>query len=434
MSSASTRTLTDDPLGGTVCRTVLPSGLRVVTESIPAMRGAAVGVWVATGSRDETAQLSGASHFLEHLLFKGTSRRSALDISAQIEAVGGETNAFTAKEYTCYFARVLDTDVPLAVDVLGDVITDSLLCEEDIETERRVILEEIAMQRDEPADDVHDLFASAVFDGHPLARDIAGTPESVSRLNREDIFAFYRRHYVAPAMSVVAAGSLDHDQVVKTVQDSFGRLLDGQADPCGLRQETALVNDIGSRVVVAQRDSEQAHLVLGCRSLARRDERRFALEVLGNVLGGGMSSRLFYRIREEAGLAYSVFSYTSEFADTGMFAVYAGCNPQHIHRVLELINTVLAEVARNGISEQELSRGKGMAKGALVLAMEDTGSRMHRLGLGEMQFGNQFTVDETLERIDKVTVDDVAAVATDVLNRPMSLAVSGPFDASEFSL
>ena len=434
MSSASTRTLTDDPLGGTVRRTVLPSGLRVVTESIPAMRGAAVGVWVATGSRDESPALSGASHFLEHLLFKGTSRRSALDISAQIEAVGGETNAFTSKEYTCYFARVLDTDVPLAVDVLGDVITDSLMYEDDVETERDVILEEIAMQGDEPADDVHDLFASAVFAGHPLSRDIAGTPDSVSRLTRDEIHAFYRRHYVAPAMSIVAAGSLDHEQIVKTVQSSFGLLLEGEAEPCQLRPETEPVDDAGPRLVVARRDSEQAHLVLGCRSLARRDERRFALEVLGNVLGGGMSSRLFYRIREEEGLAYSVFSYTSEFADTGMFAVYAGCRPQHIHRVLELIKTVLAEVAHNGITEQELIRGKGMAKGALVLAMEDTGSRMNRLGLGEMQFGNQFTVDQTLERVDAVSVDDVAAVAADVLNRPMSLAVSGPFDSTDFQL
>ena len=432
MTRAFTRTLADNPLGGPVRRTVLPGGLRIVTESIPTMRSASVGVWVGTGSRDEPAALSGASHFLEHLLFKGTARRSALDISAQVEAVGGETNAFTAKEFTCYYARVLDEDVPLAVDVLGDVLTDSLMTPADVEVERGVILEEIAMQRDEPGDDVHDVFAATMFGTHPLARDISGTPETVRALTRDQIHRFYREHYTASNMVVVAAGNIDHDQVVELVRAAFAPLLtDPTAVPFPLRDEAAVVPDPGRQVVVSWRDSEQAHLVLGCRGLARRDDRRFGFEVLGSVLGGGMSSRLFHRVREVEGLAYAVYSYTAEFAETGLFGVYAGCAPDNTRRVLDLVQEVLAEVADKGVTEEELVRGRGMVKGGLVLALEDTGSRMNRLGRGELLFGDQLTVDEVLARVDAVTVADLADLAAEVLSRPMSLAVAGPVEAGD---
>ncbi|GAA4924452.1 putative Zn-dependent peptidase [Stackebrandtia albiflava] len=434
MTRAHTRTLTADPLGGTVSRTVLPGGLRVVTESIPAMRSATVGVWVGTGSRDEAPELSGASHFLEHLLFKGTGRRSAMDISAQIEAVGGETNAYTAKEYTCYFARVLDEDVPLAVDVLADVLTDSRLSPEDVETERGVILEEIAMQRDDPGDEIHDLFAAALFGSHPLARDIAGTPETVAELERDEIHRFYRERYVASNMVVVAAGNVSHAETVSMVDKGFASsVTDPAGVPAALRDSNAVVPPSGSSVTVVGRDSEQAHLVLGCHGLARRDERRFAFEVLGAILGGGMSSRLFQRIREEAGLAYSVFSYSAEFAETGLFGVYAGCAPENAHRVLELAREVLAEVARDGVDAEELVRGKGMIKGGLVLGLEDTGSRMSRLGRGELLFGDQLSVDEVLRRIDSVTLDQVADLAAEVLTRPRVLTVSGPFADTDFT-
>ncbi|ADD44746.1 peptidase M16 domain protein [Stackebrandtia nassauensis DSM 44728] len=434
MTRAFTRTLADDPLGGTVRRTVLPGGLRVLTESIPAMRSASVGVWVGIGSRDESQQLSGASHFLEHLLFKGTNRRSALDISAQIEAVGGETNAYTAKEFTCYYARVLDEDVPLAIDVLADVITDSKLDADDVETERGVILEEIAMQRDEPGDEVHDIFAALMFGDHPLAHDISGTPASIEAMDRDQIHRFYKRRYTAPHMVVAAAGNVDHEQVVTLVQKGFAPLLsDVDAEPAPLRDETATVPPAPTRLRVATRDSEQAHLVLGCHGLARRDERRFAFEVLGGILGGGMSSRLFHRIREDEGLAYSVFSSTSEYAETGLFSVYAGCTPDNAHRVLELTNEVLAEIAADGVTASELKRGKGMVKGGLVLGMEDTGSRMARLGRGELLFGDKLTVDEILAKVDAVTLADVAELAAVVLSRPRSLAVAGPFTESDFS-
>ncbi|HIW61067.1 MAG TPA: insulinase family protein [Candidatus Stackebrandtia excrementipullorum] len=398
------------------------------------MRSATVGVWVGAGSRDEDPEISGASHFLEHLLFKGTERRSALDISSAIEAVGGETNAYTAKEYTCYYARVLDDDVPLALDVLSDVLTDSLLLDEDIEIERGVILEEIAMQHDDPGDEVHDVFTTALFGDHPLARDIAGDEHTVAALGRSQIHRFYQQRYTASRMVVAAAGNIDHAAIVAMVEKGFAPLLtDPAASPAPRRASSAVVPGVDPATVVVRRDSEQAHIVLGCRGLARHDERRFAFEVLGAVLGGGMSSRLFQRIREEAGLAYSVYSYSAEFAETGMFAVYAGCAPENTRHVLDLARDVLAETAKDGITSEELARGKGMIKGGLVLGLEDTGSRMSRLGRGELLYGNQLSVDEVLRRVDAVTLSDVADLATEILSRPFILAVSGPFDGDDFS-
>ncbi|GII20591.1 M16 family metallopeptidase [Planosporangium mesophilum] len=424
-----------DALGGTVRRTVLPSGLRVLTEAIPAMRSVSFGIWVSIGSRDETPELSGASHFLEHLLFKGTNRRSALDISAEIEAVGGETNAFTAKEYTCYYARVLDADLPLAIDVMCDLVADSVLTEPDVETERGVILEEIAMVDDEPGDEVHDLFADAVYGDGPLGRRISGTVETISALTRDQIHTFYRSRYAAPTVVVTAAGSLDHAEVVEQVTAAFARsrYFDSTGVPAAKRPRGPIVPVAGRRVKVQSKDTEQAHVVLGCAGLARDDERRFALGALNNVLGGGMSSRLFQQIRERRGLAYSVYSYTSQYADSGLFAVYAGCAPGKVDEVLALTRDELATVAAEGVTDAEVARGKGMLKGSLVLGLEDTGSRMSRLGKGELLYRDMLSVDDLLARIDAVTPDDVRAVAADVLVNPASLAVIGPFDDHDFS-
>jgi predicted Zn-dependent peptidase len=430
-----TRTLSADPLGGTVCRTVLPSGLRVLTEAIPAMRSVSFGVWVAVGSRDETPALSGVSHFLEHLLFKGTRKRTALDISAEIEAVGGETNAFTTKEYTCYYARVLDADLPLAIDVVCDLVADSVLAEADVETERGVILEEIAMHDDEPGDEVHDQFARAVYLDHPLGRLISGTEETISPMARPQIEAFYRQRYVAPSIVVAAAGNLDHDRVVEMVRQAFaGTGLDGSgADPAPHRPAEPAVPVHTGRTSVTPKDTEQAHLVLGGAALGRIDQRRFALGVLNNVLGGGMSSRLFQEIREKRGLAYSVYSYTSQYADTGLFAVYAGCAPGKVDEVLELTRAGLAAVAERGVTEAELARGKGMLKGSLVLGLEDTGSRMSRLAKGEMLYGDLLSVDELLAKVNAVSALQVDALAAELLVQPMSLAVIGPFDEGDFT-
>ncbi|GAA2617809.1 pitrilysin family protein [Dactylosporangium fulvum] len=432
-SRALTQTLADDPLGGTVRRTVLPNGLRILTESIPAMRSVSFGVWVGIGSRDETPALSGVSHFLEHLLFKGTKRRSALDISAQIEAVGGETNAFTAKEYTCYYARVLDADLPLAIDVVCDLVTESMLAEADVETERGVILEEIAMHDDEPGDEVHDVFTEAIYGHHPLGRQISGTVASISALSRKQIDGFYHRRYLPSTMVVAAAGNLDHAKVVREVRAAFDRAgLSDTAEPMARRSRTTRVPSRSGQIVVRSKDTEQAHLVLGCLGYPRQHDNRWAVGALNNVLGGGMSSRLFQQIREQRGLAYSVYSFTSQYSDTGLFGVYAGCAPGKVEEVLDITRDELARVAADGVTDAEVERGKGMLKGAVVLGLEDTGSRMSRLGKGELLYDELLSVDEILRRVDEVTPEMVRQAAADLLARPMSLAVIGEFDDQDF--
>jgi predicted Zn-dependent peptidase len=431
-SRALTQTLAEDPLGGTVRRTVLPNGLRILTEAIPAMRSVSFGVWVGIGSRDETPALSGVSHFLEHLLFKGTKRRTALEISSQIEAVGGETNAFTAKEYTCYYARVLDADLPLAIDVVCDLVIDSVLTDADVETERGVILEEIAMHDDEPGDEVHDVFTEAIFGNHPLGRQISGSVQSISALTRKQIDGFYRKRYLPSQMVIAAAGNLDHAKVVKAVRAAFAGLT-MEAAPAPRRSRTTKVPARSGQVVVRNKDTEQAHLVLGCVGYPRQHDNRFALGALNNVLGGGMSSRLFQQIREQRGLAYSVYSFTSQYSDAGLFGVYAGCAPGKVEEVLAITRDELARVAVEGVSDAEVERGKGMLKGAVVLGLEDTGSRMSRLGKGELLYDELLSVDEVLRRVDLVTPEMVRQVAAELLSRPMSLAVIGEFDDNAFT-
>jgi predicted Zn-dependent peptidase len=436
MTRARTSTIAEDPLGGTVRRTVLPNGLRIITEAVPAMRSVSFGVWVAVGSRDETPAQSGVSHFLEHLLFKGTRRRSAMDISSAIEAVGGETNAFTTKEYTCYYARVLDADLPLAIDVMCDLVVGSMLAESDVETERGVILEEIAMHDDEPGEEVHDLFTAATFGDHPLGRLISGTVATISPMTRRQILSFYHKRYLPSSIVVSAAGNLDHASVVRQVREAFAAF-DSASAPVARR---GLAGTLGSaprprrgQLVVRDKDTEQAHLVLGGSGLPRTDDRRFALGVLNNVLGGGMSSRLFQEIREKRGLAYSVYSYTAQFADSGLFGVYAGCAPGKVDEVLALTRDELARVADGGITTEEIGRGQGMYRGSLVLGLEDTGSRMSRLGKGELLYDQLLSVDDLLARIDSVTPDEIAEVAAEVLGQQMSLAVIGPFASHDFS-
>jgi predicted Zn-dependent peptidase len=420
-----TRTLASDPLRGTVCRTVLPNGLRVLTEAIPTMRSVSFGIWVGVGSRDDTPALAGVSHFLEHLLYKGTERRSAWEISAALEAVGGETNAFTTREYTCYYARVLDEDLPLAVDVVCDLVAGSVLDEADVETERGVILEEIAMHDDEPGDAVHDRFYQAIFGDHPLGRPISGTAESISALTRSQ---------VAPHMVVTAAGNLEHSAVVAAVEQAFARVdrFAAPGVPAGLRDAVRPVPTTPG-VRVQNRDTEQANLLIGCPAPPRLDERRFALGVLNNALGGGMSSRLFQEIREKRGLAYSVYSYTSQYADAGLFGVYAGCAPGKAGEVLALVREQLHAVADGSLTDEEILRGKGMFRGSLVLGLEDTGSRMSQLGKGELLYGEPLGVDELLRRVAEVSQEQVRSVAAEVLCRPRSLAVVGPFSEDDFT-
>ncbi|MFD4483437.1 M16 family metallopeptidase, partial [Streptomyces sp. NPDC058471] len=413
---------------GTVRRATLPGGLRVVTETLPSVRSATFGIWANVGSRDETPSLNGATHYLEHLLFKGTKKRSALDISAALDAVGGEMNAFTAKEYTCYYARVLDTDLPLAIDVVCDMLTGSLILQEDVDAERGVILEEIAMTEDDPGDCVHDLFAHTMLGDTPLGRPVLGTEETVNALTAERIRRFYKKHYDPTHLVVAAAGNVDHNKVVRQVRAAFekaGALHRTDATPMIPRQGSRSLRTAG-RVEVVNRKTEQAHVILGMPGLARTDERRWAMGVLNTALGGGMSSRLFQEVREKRGLAYSVYSYTSGFADTGLFGVYAGCRPSQVHDVLKICRDELDQVAQNGLTDDEIGRAIGQLAGSTVLGLEDTGALMNRIGKSELCWGEQMSVDDMLAKIAAVTPDEVREVAREVLGHRPSLSAIGP--------
>jgi predicted Zn-dependent peptidase len=414
--------------GSVVRRTTLKGGLRVITESIPGVRSASIGVWVGVGSRDESPTLHGCSHFLEHLLFKGTSERSALDISIALDAVGGEFNAFTAKEYTCFHARVLDEDLDLAVDVLGDMITSSLLTPEDVEAERDVILDEIAMHDDDPDDVVHNLFSEHAYGAQtPLGRPIAGTVASIEALTRAQVARFYKRHYRPANMVVAAAGNLDHAEVVRQVKVAFGRRgwLQGDEPPVSPRHGRRRVR-VHPGVVEATRPFEQVNLVLGMEGVDRNDDRRFALGVLNTALGGGTSSRLFQEVRERRGLAYSVFSFATHHADSGLVGVSVGCLPTKLDEVLSVVRTELSRVAAHGITEEELVRGQGQLRGGLVLGLEDSGSRMSRIGKAELVHDELLGIDEVMDRIASVTLDQVRDVARQVFGKPEILAVVGP--------
>jgi predicted Zn-dependent peptidase len=416
-----------------VRRTVLPGGLRVITESLPTVRSASFGIWAGVGSRDEDLSHAGATHYLEHLLFKGTKRRTALDISASIDAVGGELNAFTAKEYTCYYARVLDDDLPLAIDVLSDMVTASLLAPSEVDAERAVILEEIAMTEDDSSDAAHEAFGWQLFGDTPLGRPILGTVESIEAITRNQIAEHYTARYTPDHLVVAAAGRLDHDEVVELTRQAFAARLEQQAAPAPPRLTGPAGQGVGSGagVRLISRPIEQANLVLGCSGLARTDDRRFALGVLNAALGGGMSSRLFQEIREKRGLAYSVYSFNSQHADIGMWGIYAGCLPAKADEVLAICREEVAKVCDEGLTAEELDRGKGQLRGSIVLGLEDPASRMTRLGKSELVYPRLEPVDEILARIDSVTLDEVQDVAKAILTRPKALAVVGPYDDAD---
>lgn len=413
----------------TVRKTVLPSGLRIVTEEIPGVRSAAYGIWVNVGSRDESPKVAGASHFLEHLLFKGTKTRSALDISSSIEAVGGEMNAFTSKEYTCFYARVIDTDLPLAIDVISDLITSSVARAEDVESERKVVLEEISMRDDDPSDLVHELFGETFYGDTPLGRPILGTVESIKSLSRNSIFNYYKKRYLPQDIVVAIAGNIKHQKVVDHViramsQDSF---LDTPKEAFKLRSNSPARRSQNREIGVMNRKTEQAHLFLGMPGVARDDHRRFAMGVLSAALGGGMSSRLFQEIREKRGLAYSVYSYAQQYAGSGFIGFYAGCNPSKATEVVSIMRDVLHDVASNGLTHEELIRAQGAVRGALVLSQEDTGSRMSRIGKSELVYGEIMTFDQILKAVADVTSADIRALSDEILHSAPTLAVVGPF-------
>jgi len=417
-----------------VRRTVLPSGLRIVTEEVSSVRSAAVGIWVNVGSRDETPAVAGASHFLEHLLFKGTKTRTALEISSSIESVGGEMNAFTGKEYTCFYARVIDTDLPMAIDVISDLITSSIVTASDVDAERKVVLEEIAMRDDDPSDLVHDLFSDTYYGDTQLGRSILGSVESINEMSRKSVFNYYKKRYIPQDLVVAVAGNIKHKTVVEMVEKAISR--DGFLDVTGVpqvRANKAVKIKDQSSVGLITRKTEQAHMFYGLAGVSREDDRRFTMGILSAALGGGMSSRLFQEIREKRGLAYSVYSYAQQFAGSGLLGFYAGCHPTKAVEVVEIIREILHDVAENGMTAEEISRAKGAVKGSLVLSQEDSGSRMSNIGKSEIVYGEVMGFDEILKKISDVTPAAVRQLAGDILIQRPTLALVGPFkDESKF--
>ncbi|WP_300008880.1 pitrilysin family protein [Pseudonocardia sp.] len=413
-----------------VSRTELAGGLRVLSETVPGVRSVSLGIWIAIGSRDETPAQAGAAHYLEHLLFKGTRTRTAAGIAEEFDAVGGDLNAFTAKEHTCFYAHVLDNDLPMAVDVLADVVTDAVMAPADVEIERGVVLEEIAMRDDDPEDLLGELFDESLFGSHPLGRPVIGSESSIRGMVRDTLHDFWRGEYTTPRMVVAAAGNLAHPHLVALVEKAFDAATSraGAAAPAAPRPAGTVALPRGPRLVLRCEDTEQAHLMLGVPGVSRHDPRRSALSVLNTALGGGPSSRLFQQVREQRGLAYSVYSGLTGYTDAGTFCVYAGCAPERLGEVASVVRSVLGEVAAGGLTPAEVERAQGNLRGGLVLGLEDTPSRMNRLGRSELDHGRQRTLAESLGRIAAVTPEQVADVARELLSGPLTAAVVGPYD------
>ena len=413
----------------TIHTSTLDSGITVVTEHVPHVHSVAAGYWVPIGARDEDDDEVGASHFLEHLLFKGTEDRSAESIAEQVDAGGGDMNAFTTREYTAFYVRLLAEQAEEGFSLLSDITWRPAFRPPEVEAERQVILEEILMHADEPADEVADIFAGAMFPAHPLGRQVLGDEDSINGITRDRIVAFHERWY-RPAITIVAAaGDVEHDQVVKWVEKGLPDTASASSEP-GLPSRTPPLAP-PEPIAVLTRDSEQAHIVVGMRAIPADDPDRYALVVVDHVLGGGLSSRLFQEIREKRGLAYSVYSYRSAYADTGVLGVYAGTAPGHAHEVLALIHSELDRLSF-GISERELELAKRHLRGSIALGLEDTGARMNRLGRSQLVHGRVPDVDEVLAAIEALTIEDLKRVIDRTLANPRTQAIIGPFDDSGF--
>lgn len=400
--------------GNEVRRSILPGGVRVITERMPSQRSVSIGFWIGVGSRDEAPGMLGSTHFLEHLLFKGTANRTALDIANSFDRVGGESNALTAKEHTCYYARVLDEDLPMAINVIADMITGATLDPTLLEQERGVILEEIAMDQDDPTDVAFESFIEQLMGANPLGRPIGGTPQEITDVARDKVWEHYKKFYTPDRLVISAAGSLNHGEVVSLVLKALGEggwdLRDGAA-PAPRRERTASTIVPGARTKTLEKQFEQTNIVTGCPGLVAGDDRRFAMSVLNSALGGGMSSRLFQEIREKRGLAYSTFSFSGSYSDGGYFGMYAGCLPAKAEQVTELMHSTFADLVKNGLTQDELDKVKGQLGGSTILGSEDAGSRMSRLGRAELDSGKFMSLDELLDSVRAVTLDDVQDLA-----------------------
>lgn len=405
--------------------TVLDNGVTVLTESLDSVRSVALGVWFSVGSRDESPAEAGMSHFMEHMMFKGTPTRSAADISETFDRLGAELNAFTSKEYTCYYARVIDEHVPTAIELLSDMVCNASLTDDACSKEREVVIEEIARMEDTPDDRIHELFSRALWPDHPIGLPILGSRDTVGGFDHLQSVAFRTRHYLTGNCVVAAAGSVDHDALVELVRTHL-------VLPEGPRSDRPAAEPPSTgRLAVIEKETEQSHICYGVSCMNARHPDRFALSVVDTVLGGGMSSRLFQEIREKKGLAYAVFSFHALYQDTGQFTVYAGTRPSNAEEVVRLIQTEIERLLTSGLTAEELSRAKESIKGHLVLGLESTRNRMTRIGKNAVTGGELLSVDEVVERIDAVDLENTHRVATEVLDRERVLAMIGPYSAED---
>jgi len=437
--------------GGLMRRTVHSSGLRVLTERMPGARSATIGFWVGVGSRDEQAERDdapgslGSTHFLEHLLFKGTATRDAYEIATSFDRIGAEHNALTAKEYTCYYAKVRDADVEGAVTVLADMVTGSVIDEGEFETERGVILEELAMAADDLADVANERFFEAVLGEHPLGRPIGGNPDTIRAARRDDVVAHYLAEYDPSTLVVAAAGAVEHERLVELVLGALGlagerwsttvdraprrrAAAPGTGTAAGSGGATAAFAVSGSAdpaLNVIERESEQINLMIGAPGFRAGDDRRFAFGLMNSVLGGGMSSRLFQEIREKRGLAYTAYSFGASYSDGGVFGMYAGTSPEKAAEVVELARAELAKVAEAGITEEEHERALGQVAGSMALALEDSDTRMGRLARAELGTGELLTLDASLERFQAVTATEIREIAATIAALPQTVVAVG---------
>jgi predicted Zn-dependent peptidase len=404
-------------LNSPIVRDVLDNGLRFLTERMTQVRSISIGVWLTRGSRHETAERGGIAHFVEHMLFKGTGTRSAEDIAQAIDSIGGQLDAFTAKEYASYYIKVLDEHLPLAIDILSDIVRNPAFSPDDVEREKKVVVEEIKMVEDTPDDLVHELFTQGFWENHPLGRPILGTKETVESFNADLLRDYFRGVYTAKNLIVAAVGNLEHDRVRELVEAKFGSLVE-QGEPV-IDEAPQVV----PKILVRNKELEQSHLCLGVGSYAQNHDDRYASYVLNTLLGGSMSSRLFQNVREKRGLAYAVFSGLSAYRDAGSFTIYAGCSNEAVGEVIDLCVEELRGVKNAPVPDSELQRSKDHLKGSLMLSLENTASRMSHLARQEIYFDRQFGLDETLQGIEVVTTADVQRVAADLF-RNGSLAAT----------
>lgn len=407
-----------------VKKEILPNGLRILSESVPHVQSVSIGVWISSGGRDEDDVNRGVSHFIEHMLFKGTEKRTARQIADEFDSIGGQLNAFTEKEYTCYFAKVLSEHLPVALDVLSDMLLNSKLDPQEIALEKNVVLEEIKRHEDTPEDLVHDMLAEAVWSGHPLGKSIIGTQESVGRLTRDDLVEFLRTSYAADSMVIAAAGDLVHEEFV----DRIGGLFSGTE---GAKIPAAHESPaFSTESVLSDKLTEQVHFCVGAPGFSQLDPERYTMAVIDTALGGGMSSRLFQEIRENRGLVYAIGSYAAAYREGGFFTVYGGTSLENVDEVVDLVRAEFANIRDGNITDEELMRAKNQIKGGLALSQESMSNRMMRMAKSELYFGRTIPVEELLGSIWKVTHDDIAHVAGRVFgDAPFPVVAIGPFNS-----